>query len=342
MLFNNIRLTKIRLDNDNSDGTIEVVGATYLLNQDPFNSVGIDTRYNAIELQSTDGNGFPIAATTANAAADACYMAILPGEHDLILTYTIKDPTTNVEMEITKRVSGTFKSGEITDITANLSLPAYRFYFWDAETPIPPIIYRSPATGTFVVPDLTEDQMTSYNNGNKNHFYGAGRYDAQTEFFKKLPNVNEMMWYIYKGDPHWVSEGQGGICNWGEHLYRPEGIWLKKKAAILRDEHISEAYMRDGYPNKNNVYTDFRETDANIPDPGVPAQGTPTNISDYFFLPAASGYSHWGDGIGSLCVYWTSSVVPMSYSAYAMMVNQSSTWVSSFPRENAPVAMPFE
>ena len=343
VLFNNIRLTKIRLDNDNSDGTIEVVGATYLLNQDPFNSVGIDTRYNAIELQSTDGNGFPIAATTADAAADACYMAILPGEHDLILTYTIKDPTTNVEMEITKRVSGTFKSGEITDITANLSLPAYRFYFWDAETPIPPIIYRSPATGTFVVPDLTEDQMTSYNNGNKNHFYGAGRYDAQTEFFKKLPNVNEMMWYIYKGDPHWVSEGQGGICNWGEHLYRPEGIWLKKKAAILRDEHISEAYMRDGYPNKNNVYTDFRETDANIPDPGVPAQGTPTNISDYFFLPAASGYSHWGDGnIGSLCVYWTSSVVPMSYSAYAMMVNQSSTWVSSFPRENAPVAMPFE
>ena len=87
-LANNIRLTKIRLDNDNSDGTTEVVGATYLLNQDPFNSVGIDTRYNAIELQSTDGNGFPIAATTADAAADACYMAILPGEHDLILTYT--------------------------------------------------------------------------------------------------------------------------------------------------------------------------------------------------------------------------------------------------------------
>ena len=153
-----------------------------------------------------------------------------------------------------------------------------------------------------------------------------------------------MMWYIYKGDPHWVSEGQGGICNWGEHLYRPEGVWLKKKAAILRDEHITEAYMRDGYPNKNNVYTDFRETDANIPDPGVPAQGTPTNISDYFFLPAASGYSHWGVGnIGFPCVYWTSSVVPMSYSAYVMMIDQSSTWVSNyFPRDDAPIAMPFQ
>ena len=282
-LVNNIRLTKIRLDNDNSDGTTEVVGATYLLDQDPFNSIGIDTRYNAIELQSTDGNGFPIAATTANAAANACYMAILPGEHDLILTYTIKDPTTNVETEITKRVSGTFKSGEITDITSNLTLPSQAY---------------------------TNIQPTS-----------------------GVPNAEEAAWYAELGDAHMVTL-PASVVELNGHLENiaVKGIWLKKRAAIIRDNPA--LFVTDAaHNNFSSAYHGVMFSEWSwlpLPDPLVPGwdgiysikEGVPANLSDYFFLPALGGRAGLGAvyGYGTIGAYWTSSkhYNPDDYGSYTV------------------------
>ena len=355
-LANNIRLTKIRLDNDNSDGTTEVVGATYLLDQDPFNSVGIDTRYNAIELQSTDGNGFPIAATTADAAADACYMAILPGEHDLILTYTIKDPTTNVETKITKKVSGTFKSGEITDITSNLSLRNQPMYYtWDSENNVGDIQYDSSSPTTL---SATTATVYAFGFGDANvpgttaHVDNTvsptnpKRIDATHTYMNGVPNVNEMMWYAYKGDARWVNQGPP-IAVFG-NLVRTAGVWLKKKAKILADEHITEAYMRDGFALGGGAYTDYRINPINGTAPKV-SVGTslPANLADYFFVPALGYYVHYGnnwyDFYNPEGYYWTSSATPTSPSvAYGLYFSQTGISIKENYVYNPYCVLPFE
>ena len=355
-LANNIRLTKIRLDNDNSDGTTEVVGATYLLDQDPFNSVGIDTRYNAIELQSTDGNGFPIAATTADAAADACYMAILPGEHDLILTYTIKDPTTNVEAKITKKVSGTFKSGEITDITSNLSLRNQPMYYtWDSENNIGDLKYDSSSPTTL---SATTATVYAFGFGDANvpgttaHVDNTvsptnpKRIDATHTYMNGVPNVNEMMWYAYKGDARWVN--QGPVIAVSGNLVRTAGVWLKKKAKILADEHITEAYMRDGFALGGGAYTDYRINPINGTAPKV-SVGTslPANLDDYFFVPALGYYVHYGnnwyDFYNPEGYYWTSSATPTSPSgAYGLYFSQTGISIKENYVYNPYCVLPFE
>ena len=357
-LANNIRLTKIRLDNDNSDGTTEVVGATYLLDQDPFNSVGIDTRYNAIELQSTDGNGFPVAATTADAAADACYMAILPGEHDLILTYTIKDPTTNIETKITKKVSGTFKSGEITDITSNLSLRNQPMYYtWDSENNVGDIQYdsSSPTTLSAIYATIYAFGFEDENEpvpGAKAHVditvspTNPKRIDATHTYMNGVPNVNEMMWYAYKGDARWVNQGPV-IAVFGK-LVRTAGVWLKKKAKILADEHITEAYMRDGFALGGGAYTDYRINPLNGTAPRV-SVGTslPTNLDDYFFVPALGCYDHYGinwyDYSNPEGYYWTSSGAPTSPSvAYGLYFSQTGISIKENYVYNPYCVLPFE
>lgn len=355
-LANNIRLTKIRLDNDNSDGTTEVVGATYLLDQDPFNSVGIDTRYNAIELQSTDGNGFPIAATTADAAADACYMAILPGEHDLILTYTIKDPTTNVETKITKKVSGTFKSGEITDITSNLSLRNQPMYYtWDSENNVGDIQYDSSSPTTL---SATTATVYAFGFGDANvpgttaHVDNTvsptnpKRIDATHTYMNGVPNVNEMMWYAYKGDARWVN--QGPVIAVSGNLVRTAGVWLKKKTKILADEHITEAYMRDGFALGGGAYTDYRINPINGTAPKV-SVGTslPANLDDYFFVPALGYYVHYGnnwyDFYNPEGYYWTSSATPTSPSvAYGLYFSQTGISIKENYVYNPYCVLPFE
>jgi hypothetical protein len=355
-LANNIRLTKIRLDNDNSDGTTEVVGATYLLDQDPFNSVGIDTRYNAIELQSTDGNGFPIAATTADAAADACYMAILPGEHDLILTYTIKDPTTNVEAKITKKVSGTFKSGEITDITSNLSLRNQPMYYtWDSENNVGDIQYDSSSPTTL---SATTATVYAFGFGDANvpgttaHVDNTvsptnpKRIDATHTYMNGVPNVNEMMWYAYKGDARWVN--QGPVIAVSGNLVRTAGVWLKKKTKILADEHITEAYMRDGFALGGGAYTDYRINPINGTAPKV-SVGTslPANLDDYFFVPALGYYVHYGnnwyDFYNPEGYYWTSSATPTSPSgAYGLYFSQTGISIKENYVYNPYCVLPFE
>ena len=357
-LANNIRLTKIHLENDNSDGTTEVVGATYLLDQDPFNSVGIDTRYNVIELQSTDGNGFPIATTTADAAADACYMAILPGEHDLILTYTIKDPTTNIETKITKKVSGTFKAGEITDITSNLSLRNQPMYYtWDSENNIGDLKYdsSSPTTLSAIYATIYAFGFEDENEpvpGAKAHVditvspTNPKRIDATHTYMNGVPNVNEMMWYAYKGDARWVNQGPV-IAVFGK-LVRTAGVWLKKKAKILADEHITEAYMRDGFALGGGAYTDYRINPLNGTAPRV-SVGTslPTNLDDYFFVPALGCYDHYGinwyDYSNPEGYYWTSSGAPTSPSvAYGLYFSQTGISIKENYVYNPYCVLPFE
>ena len=294
-LANNIRLTKIRLENDNSDGTIEVVGATYLLDQDPFNSVGIDTRYNVIELQSTDGNGFPIAATTADAAADACYMAILPGEHDLILTYTIKDPTTHVEAKITKKVSGTFKAGEITDVTANLTPMIFddKYYMFDAQDEFWGGKYKQFQLTTNYTTETNADHFPKsrtsdpayWANEDLKQYKGIGPFQTATHSAAECPNVNEFKWFVTHGKDYFDENWVWATMN---HLQKG-GFWVKKLSVIAQEQHKNINDLKLAAPDG----TDYRAQTTPFNEPYLSyANGTPPDISDYFFIPLTGFYGY--------------------------------------------------
>ena len=53
-------------------------------------------------------------------------MVVAPGTYNFTITYTIKDPTTNVEGDVVKTVSSyNCQVGKINDITANLTPKDY-------------------------------------------------------------------------------------------------------------------------------------------------------------------------------------------------------------------------
>lgn len=254
---------------------------------------------------------FPL-STTANQAANATYLVVRPGTYDFKIEYTIKDPTTNVEIVITDIRTGiTLEKENIYDVTANLNVPELKlkYYLWDAqqdywyghlkEDGTPDGNYPTYAT---VYPD-----PRGYNNRGLSNM----RMDAQTEHFKALPNVNELCWYAYKGNPivgNYIYAVNG-------HLEYRKGVWLKKKAKILVDEHITAGYMENGYP-VNGVYNDFRINRApilNLPRLELDATPSiPSNTADYFFLPfSGRWYGPVFENSEEKSMYWSSSSTPV-------------------------------
>ena len=255
---------------------------------------------------------FPL-STIENQAANATYLVVRPGKYDFKIEYTIKDPTTNVETVITDIRTGiTLDKENIYDVTANLA-PARDYsrlyYKWDAQQDYwygyewnQPLSMGWDAVRTgehYPKSQATDPQRWG------NTTPHAGRYDAQTQLFRTLPNVNEQCWYAMKGDPHWDNTTAWSLMG---HLYKG-GMWFKKKAKIMADEHISNAYMENGYPN-NGVYADQRWIQySSVENRDATAINTPVpNKTDYFYLPAVGHY--WGsrlDYVGTNGYYWSSS-----------------------------------
>ena len=117
------------------------------------------------------------------------------------------------------------------------------------------------------------------------------------------PNVNEACWYAMKGDPHWDATT---LWTMNDHLY-VRGMWFKKKAKI------------SGFTNSNYGGTDYRTTITNRPSNIVNnsiTQGKPSNLNDYFFLPACGYYYNYGWTLLSFDhgYYWASPPAAPGYS----------------------------
>ena len=291
----NIRLMKVKVEEETAGRPI---GAIYRLTPGLYDQAGLELRTKEITLTLTPTNGFAIAHTTKDAINNACYITILSGTRQLKIDYTIKDPTTNIETTVTKRVSGTFSPGGITDVTAWIDKDwkgtHADYYLWGAQEPVTKDVFQ-------LTPG--DPQMANLANTIPN------------ALFSTLPNANELCWYAYKGDVHWGQSLDIYVIN--GHLKPINGIWLKKKAKILADEHISASYMENGYPRfDNNVYKDWRNTfwEAGLPAAAYPKllvpKATPVpNTQDYFFLPLL-GANSWGtniSGIDESGWYWSSS-----------------------------------
>ena len=307
-----------------------------------------------IEMVISD---FPL-TTAANPEANATYAIVRPDKYDFKIEYTIKDPTTNVETVITDIKTGiTLDKGVIYDVTANLKPKSFnvkdnKWYMWDAKQDYWHGYENEQPTINWGEPGATQGQNYPKNNSDPrwyNEFHwgipaNPYRYDAEkNEDFKSLPNANEMYWYCYKGDPHKGSK----VYEQNGHLQNVNGIWLKKKAKILADEHINASYMESGYLfGMDNI--DCR---AKLPPymPQYPQMKTtpPDNTNDYFFLPALGNYGYGRlYNFGSAGYYWSVSSNPVSGGgAYAMIFDlvQNKMFVyHNFNRFEGYSIQPFE
>ena len=276
-------------------------------------------------------NNFPLTNTTTDAATNACYLLLLPGTHDLTVTYTIKDKVTNIETTIKKPLGSVVcNAGQINDITTwidkDLKGNHTDYYLWGAQDPLTKSVFQ-----------LAPGDPQAANEANT----------IPNALFSTLPNANELCWYAYKGDVHWGQSLDVYVVN--GHLKHINGIWLKKKAKILADEHISASYMENGYPGfDDNVYKDWRNsfgfTFAAAPK-FLAAKTTPVpNTQDYFFLPAL-GYKPFGRYISSvddMVFYWSSSS-PIRQQAWVLDIyNLGVKVITATKNQSGFIVMPFQ
>lgn len=279
--------------------------------------------------KSVAAPGFPISNSTS--ITNAAYMVIAPGTHTLKIEYYIEDPTTEVKGVVTKTLAlKEFKENRVYDISTNLTPKDYttdsKYYEWDAQ-----LDYWGPFTNTALLNGQNDPQYP--HPGNRRWYSEANPPSVASNLCKNCPNINEVLWYVHKGDPHWDSNT---LWSNMQHLYKG-GMWIKKK------QHIA------GYNANNYAGYDYRPleaskkweywTDQYFTNRAI-TYSTPANTSEYFYLPALGHYyrgtKHACGGGGR---YWTSSPQFIEYNVkgekvinaayldfYATLIRVNSSW----------------
>jgi len=342
----NIRLKSIKIDAE-----IQYTTTGFFANYSEFdgedirNTDGTPSGGDIITVTLPD---FPL-YTTANQEANATYLVVRPGKYDFSIEYTIKDPTTNVETVITDiKTNITLDKGNIYDVTANLmiqrsfNINEYKYYMWDAYQDYWSGHLKGDGSPDGNYPKGRSDPRFYHENPNP---YVAQPLAADRSC-KDFPNVNEMCWYVMAGDPHWAS------CIYvnNGHLQKIDGMWIRKKSAIvtyLRANGyptITETDMKNGYKESPTApFVDYRNASYALSNTSV-TNSIPTNIADYFFLPVLGYYNSANlDKFGSLGFYWSSSAYPTGYAdAYVFWIRSFSIEVGGGYRGNGMIGHVFE
>ena len=308
-------LTKIEVNSNND------ITDTYTLDPTTGELTGTGTGKKITLFTSGSGaytNGFPLTNSSASVATNGAYMVIKPGIHTLKVRYWVKDIVTNVEGTITKLLNSfNYVKNTYYDMTADLKVKDYdgdHYYQWDAQQQY---WYGYEWTKNLPAgqgqPTLAGNSGSNYAQNNSDpryyndSFLGLGvKNEAQTALFQSLPNVNELSWYIMKGNPCWDADELWSTMG---HLYKG-GIWLLKKAEI-------SGFRSDKAYNNIDFYGSTTAVAINTPSLTPPSA---TDASKYFFLPALG---HYGSGklygIGEAGEYHSSSSYPFgSTISYAL------------------------
>ena len=326
-------ITKIEVTSDND------ITDTYTLNATTGELTGTGTG-NQITL-TTQGsgayaNGFPLTNSSASLTTNGAYMLIKPGTHTLKISYTLKDVITTIEGTITKTLSAfNYAKNTYYDMTANLNMTNYdgdHYYMWDAQKqywdgyewthknplwqPVLSFYLSGATTSTFYPQSKATDPTRWYNDS----YLGSGvRNDAQTPYFKTLPNVNELSWYVVYGDPRWDADRLWTTMG---HLYKG-GAWFKKKSVLIAEGHYNTEKFADNITDLRIMPSGYSNTSWT---PGLP---TAADANKYFYLPAL-GYSILGQQsqVGSYGGYWSSSASAGSSNNQANSINFSNGYMT--------------
>lgn len=281
-----------------------------------------------LKLNGGDTNGFPI-PKSATPATNAAIMVLAPGTYSTFtVEYTLYDALTKVGGTVTKTYNNLiFMPGKNKKVAVDLQVPIHdsKYYMWDAQQ--------------HYWAGHESDQPTMNRTSNSNYpktTADAGWGDNVTLFpnsasrsAKDCPNVNELLWYMEKGDPHWDNSALWSTMG---HLYKG-GIWLKKQSVIATENNKTISALKMAAPNGTNY------TIANAPTASSTKRpitiGQPTNINNYFHT-TAQGYYDKGylGGVGGGGYYWSKTPVPHSDAtfAYCMSFNNEEVTVGSHTR----------
>ena len=333
----NFKIQSIEITSDNN------ISGTYDLGLSGLYGTG-----NSKTITLNVGNdGLALADQTAETPNidNSLYVVIAPGPHALKVKYTVVDAK-NTVMTITKSYkSHNFGANKICDIPVNLGVRHYsgRNYYmwdaaenywsgheWDAATP-----WQPTAAGE------RNDNYPKSKAADPSRWYNEGTapfFEASVNpLFNKLPNANEMCWYVLKGDAHcddstwWEVFGQ----------LHTGGMWLKKLSVIAKEAGKDPAVLKQADPKGNNILT-TSEYYKISPKNGKPADNV---IDKYFFLPALGCYDSYSLGkLGSFGCYWSSSASPSGSSyAYGLCFFSGYLGLGSYSyRRTGVVAQPFE
>lgn len=296
---------------------------------------------------------------------NSLYMVVAPGEHTIKVKYTLFDTKTNKTLTLTKSYgSRTLAANTIYDIPVNLNMATssdgghketensvtiaeipdlyggHNYYMWDAaENYWSGYEWDSANPWQPIEVGVTNDNCPKSKEADASRWYheGDGSFEASVNpLFKKLPNANEMAWYVMKGDPYWDNSTEWKVFG---KTYTG-GIWLKKLSVIAQEnkKQLSDlkSMNHEGIDLRTNAKT-YRIS----PKSGKPKD---SEINNYFFLPAL-GYYLGGqlNYLGSYGGYWSSSAYP-SYSsnAYDLSFSSGGVSVGNLSRDHGFVVQPFE
>ena len=330
-------LTKIEVNSDND------ITDTYTLDPTTGELTGTGSGQQIVLTTKGSGayaEGFPLTNTSADITTNGACMIIKPGTHTLRIRYWVKSITDDIEGTVTKTLSSHFfAKNKYYNMIFNLNPRDYdgsHYYMWDAKQQYWLGHEWNKGGDQPAIPQGTRGATSSNNypqNNSDPRYYnetypGSGiRNDAQTALFKSLLNVNELSWYVMKGDPRWDEDELWTSMG---HLYQG-GMWFLKKANIT---DYSAEHSADGI-------TDLRTTMKryiNTPSHTVPSA---TDANKYFYLPSLGSYQQGKlFTTGYSGVYWTSSAYRDIY-AYCIYITPTQAAVYFVERYAGGIAQPF-
>ena len=336
-----MKVTQIKVKAD------QAVAGTYDFDDTGIKLVNATSTSQSVTLTFNGGNtnGFEI-PNVQNYAKNAAIMVIAPGSYtNFTVEYTLYDQITKVTGTVCKNYGNvTCAVGKNKKVAADLAIinrgnklymwDALKDYWWGYENEQP--VLNGVTNPHFPKNKASDPQRWYYDvNAPTGEAVGAGGYAF------KCPNVNEMLWYICKGNPHWDGEK---LFSFAKHLYKG-GMWFKKKSVIMSENNLNSATMRDKFNGTDYrpVGTGWPRINNNI------ASGSPSNINNYFFLPAINFFwqgSFYGSGkMGEYGDYWTSSASNQNNSnenAFNLAFGSNTAGVYNSLREKGAMTIAFE
>ena len=301
---------------------------------------------------------------------NSLYAVIAPGQHILSVKYTVLDTKdNNKELTLVKKYkSHDFGANKICNIPVNLdatsgdgghakssgtstleegivpSLYSGRNYFmwdaaenywsgheWNSADPWQPTVYAP--TNDYYPKSKAADGARWFHEGI------APLEASVNPLFNKLPNANEMAWYVTMGYAHWDESTQWEVFG---KTYTG-GIWLKKLSVIAQENNKTLADLKKAGPEGTNLLVSGPSASYTR---GYVLNGKPSDseIGNYFFLPALGAYEN-GELFtpGNSGYYWSSSAsTSLDNTAYLMQFNSSVVLLATYGRNGGYVAQPFE
>ena len=306
-------VTKIEVTAD------QPIAGSYTLNTDgKLTGTGSSTTI-TLNLKGTGSyaKGFPMQndATGKNCAAGRMFMVMMPGKYRLTVKYFVKDIETDASGVIIKKFPAfEYGANDYYDIPSALNIKYYGddYYTWDAKKDY----WYGHKNDQ---PKKIGIQKSNYpTSADADRWYNPAKFPAKASHTAKdCPNANELMWYCQKGDPHWDDKTLWTV--W-QHLYTG-GMWFKKASVIASEnKKPNVAALKNASPDGKDRTTgkgvyETPPNNTNI------TQYAPTNLSNYFFLPAM-GYYAAGElkDFGKHGRYWASTLYyyndKISYNLY--------------------------